>query len=189
MGCLYTIIAAAGTAAAIYAVVMLATGQAAPVSVWGLAWASVIAGWTVLIVHMGIRFFRLKAFHRPVKYAADDEHLHLTREGSGGVGNTKISIPWTEIDPIEVDPVGTQDRAWARFRIAGERWAHGWRDLVERELAVRGIPLDPQPPETSLPEPGPQGPPAPQDNTPPGDAWSTERPGDNWGDVNARDDR
>jgi len=188
-GCLYTLIAALGTAAAIYAIVMLATGRAAPVSVWGLVWASMIAGWTVLVVHMGIRFFRLKAFHRPVTYAADDEHLHLTREGSGGVGNTKVSIPWTEIDPIEVDPVGTRDRAWARFQIAGEHWAHGWRDLVEREMIVRDIPPDPAPPEPSSSQPNAPAPPAPLPASPSGDAWSTERPGDNWGDVNARDDR
>jgi hypothetical protein len=185
MGCLYTLIGAAGLAALAYGLFTLITRGTPPTSVWALVWTAAAAGWTVLILHLGARFFSLKAFHRPVRYTVDDEHLHLQREGSAGLGNTRLSIPWAEIDRIEPDPVATPDQAWARFRIAGERWAHAWRDLVEREMAVRGIDPTPQPQQTPPPdrqaanEPSEQHAPAAR----PEDAWNTDRPEDNWGDV------
>lgn len=184
-GCLLSIIAAVGVAAFVAAMVMFFNGTVPPVSVWGLAMGASVGGWTVMVLIFGVRFFRLKAFHKPVKFAADDEHLHLQREGSGGFGATRVSIPWAEINDIGFDAMtdaGDDLQPWARFTIADEHHAHGWRSLVEREMLLRNIPLStpiPRPgTDTTSADPGPPfTPPPPADND-----WSAN-PNDNWGDT------
>jgi hypothetical protein len=171
-----------------------ASGSLASGSTMWFLMGGVSAGWAVMVLGFGFRFLSLKAFHRPVRYATDDEHLHLTREGSGGVGSARVSIPWEEIEPIEVDPMTLGEKVCARFCVGGERWAHGWMELVKREMAVRGIGMTPTPAEgigVDNDEAGvwadgdggvSEGGPASGGGRGRND-WGRSRGGDNWGDV------
>ena len=69
-----------------------------------------------------------------VRYAADDEYLHLETEGGRLVGRSAMSIPWGEIEISGVVP--THLGEYALMRVSGVEVAFP-AAAVERELEVR----------------------------------------------------
>lgn len=133
MGCLAWIVGGVWLAAAIGIGVAFATGGVPSATLWRVLMAAALFGWTIFFFVLAYRVLTASAWHRLVKWTADDEHLHVTPVTSIGAPNASISIPWAALDGLEHDPA---DIGWARAP-AGSFWIHCATEMVERELLLR----------------------------------------------------
>jgi hypothetical protein len=133
MGCVAWIVGAVWFAASIGIGIAFATGATPPGTLWAVLMTSALLGWTIFFFMLAYRVLTSKAWHRLVKWTADDEHLHITPVTSVGAPNATVSVPWAALDAIEVDPASP---AWVRAPV-GKRWIHGAAEMFDREISLR----------------------------------------------------
>jgi hypothetical protein len=171
-------------------------GSGAALSTLWLGFFAVGAlGWFVWVLAMFRWVVTAKAWHRLVNWQADDEHLHIRPQTSVGAPNATVSIPWAELDPIDVDPNAPM---FIRAPV-GRNWLHADRAMFQRELEVRGqLDLAPQEPAGGeawheVVRDDRAGEPAPPERHPPRDDARHEprggRPAQSWDDLESRHGR
>lgn len=134
LGCLGLIVSVAWFAAGIGVVVAFTTGALPARPLWLAFIGAAYLSWAVFLLWWGYRVVSTKAWHRLVKWTADDEHLHIRAVTSVGAPSNTISIPWAALEPLDLDPV---DATWVRAS-AGRYWLHAHRAMFEREIGLRG---------------------------------------------------
>ncbi len=133
MGCLASIVGVVWVAAAVAIIIALAGGHAPPGTLWSVLMTAAYLGWTIFFAALAYRVLTKKAWHRLVKWIADDEHLHVTPLTSVGAPNATVSIPWAALDGLEYDPAST---VWCRAPL-GKFWIHADAAMFAREIALR----------------------------------------------------